>query len=208
MSRRDDDHGIPKARLDALVDAVFGVAMTLLVIGIALPDSFQPKSNRQLTDAVIDLHPQLLVYVITFFVVGLRWLGATRLAAGLDYVSYDYAKLMLLNLFLISCLPFSTMLIGRYGDFFVAATVYAGNTILSALVTMWLDVKAAQESGHPRGWRDFDIGLPLLIATAVLSVVVALFSPAHAMIPYVLNVARPLLGQPAWARPHRGSRKP
>jgi uncharacterized membrane protein len=34
---------IPKRRLDALTDGVFAVAMTLLVIDLRLPESFQPK---------------------------------------------------------------------------------------------------------------------------------------------------------------------
>lgn len=180
--------------------------MTLLVIGVVLPDGFSPKSPGQLREAVIGLHPQFLVYVITFFVVGLRWLGAVRLAANLEYVSFDYAKLMLLNLFLISCLPFSTMMIGRYGEFFLSTLIYAGNTILSALVSLRLDAMAARESGHPHSWRDYDVGLPLLIVTALLSILVGLIDPGYAMLPYLLNVARPLIAKVAAPASHHGRR--
>jgi uncharacterized membrane protein len=33
---------IPKSRLDALTDGVFSVAMTLLITGLRLPETFQP----------------------------------------------------------------------------------------------------------------------------------------------------------------------
>jgi len=38
---------IPKSRLEALTDAVFAFAMTLLVINIELPEGFHPKTNQE-----------------------------------------------------------------------------------------------------------------------------------------------------------------
>jgi len=38
---------IPKIRLEALTDAVFAFAMTLLVINIELPEGFHPKTNQE-----------------------------------------------------------------------------------------------------------------------------------------------------------------
>ena len=34
----------PKARLDALTDGLFGVAMTILVLDVRLPDNFHPHT--------------------------------------------------------------------------------------------------------------------------------------------------------------------
>jgi Endosomal/lysosomal potassium channel TMEM175 len=38
---------IPKGRLEALTDAVFAFAMTLLAINIELPEGFHPKTNQE-----------------------------------------------------------------------------------------------------------------------------------------------------------------
>jgi len=38
----------PKARLDALTDGVFSVAMTLLMLDIRLPDDFHPAGDCEL----------------------------------------------------------------------------------------------------------------------------------------------------------------
>ena len=121
---------ISKTRLDALADAMFGVAMTLLVIDIRLPEAFDPKSGTELLHAIIELQSKFLVYLITFFVVGLRWLGNSRLAAGQETVTETFARWTLLHLFLITCLPFSTMLIGRYDDLAPAVWIYAANMAL------------------------------------------------------------------------------
>ena len=78
----EHEASVSKTRLDALADAMFGVAMTLLVIDIRLPEAFDPKSGAELLDAVLELKSKFLVYLITFFVVGLRWMGNSKLAAG------------------------------------------------------------------------------------------------------------------------------
>ncbi len=193
MANRHNPGGtIPRARLEALSDAVYGVAMTLLVISIALPDSFKPKSAAELYDAIFGLHAQILVYVVTFFVVGLRWLGTTQVAPEGDHVSFDYAKWTLFGLFLITCLPFSTLLIGRFGEFSIASTVYGLNTIASGLVSIRLGLMA-RHPANLSSWLRFNFGLLVLIASAALSIAVGFFRPTAAMIPYVLNFATPFM---------------
>lgn len=143
-------NSISKARLDALADAMFGVAMTLLVIDIRLPESFDPKSGAELWHAITELQSKFLVYLITFFVVGLRWLGNSRLAAGQDTVTEAFARWTLLHLFLITCLPFSTMLIGRYDDLAPAVWIYAANMAFAAMVSIRLNTIADIRAGIPK----------------------------------------------------------
>ena len=65
----------PKSRLDALSDGIFGVAMTLLILDVRLPDEFHPKDGAELLKGLFDLWPKVLPYVISFGVLGLRWLS-------------------------------------------------------------------------------------------------------------------------------------
>ena len=169
---------------------MFGVAMTLLVIDIRLPEDFKPSSAAALLEAILDLKSKFLVYVITFFVVGLRWLGTTRLGAGRETVSGQFALWTLLHLFLITCMPFSTMMVGRYDAFPPAVWIYAANMILGALVAMQLIAIAAQDSGRKVEPGDGVATLWLLIASALLSIVVSFYNPGLAMLAYLLNIAR------------------
>jgi uncharacterized membrane protein len=188
-----DRDGISKTRLDALADAMFGVAMTLLVIDIRLPESFDPKSGTELLHAIVDLQSKFLVYLITFFVVGLRWLGNSRLAAGQETVTEAFARWTLLHLFLITCLPFSTMLIGRYDDLAPAVWIYAANMGIAALVAIRLNTIADREGWYTRGLHDGTRSLWLLFASAVLSVVISFIDPGWSMLAYLLNFVRPLV---------------
>jgi uncharacterized membrane protein len=184
---------VSKARLDALADAMFGVAMTLLVIDIRLPEDFTPSNATELWHAVLELKSKALVYVVTFFVVGLRWLGNTQLAAGRETVSGQFARWTLLHLLLITCMPFSTMMIGRYDDFALAVWIYAANMALGGFVAMRLVVIAAHEAGRKVTQQDGIDALWLLIASTVLSVAISFYSPSQALLAYLINFARPWL---------------
>jgi uncharacterized membrane protein len=172
---------------------MFGVAMTLLVIDIRLPESFDPKSGAELLNAVAGLKSKFLVYLITFFVVGLRWMGNSKLAAGRETVTEQFARWTLLHLFLITCMPFSTMMIGRFDDYALSVWIYAANMALAALVSIRLNTIAENEGWRTAGLQDGTRALWLLIATAMISVAISFYDPGWAMLAYLLNFVRPLI---------------
>ena len=53
---------IPKHRLDGLTDAVFGVAMTLLVLDLKLPETASFKSASEFLHALSELDTQFPQY--------------------------------------------------------------------------------------------------------------------------------------------------
>ena len=172
---------------------MFGVAMTLLVIDIRLPEAFDPKSGAELLNAIGDLQSKFLVYLITFFVVGLRWLGNSKLAAGQETVTGQFARWTLLHLFLITCMPFSTMLIGRYDNLAPAVWIYSANMALAALVAIRLNMIADKQGWHSDGLQDGTRALWLLFASALLSVAISIYDPGWAMLAYLLNFVRPFV---------------
>ena len=48
----------PKARIEALGDGVFSVAMTLLALDIRFPDDFEPKSSAEFLAGAAALWPK------------------------------------------------------------------------------------------------------------------------------------------------------
>src|SRR5689334_19940755 len=111
---RDHAPMIPKSRLDALTDGVFGFAMTLLVVDLRLPDDFRPHESAELLAHLAGLANQLIVYLVSFYVLALRWLGVVRLEPpGVD-VSGAYTRYAMIHLLLVTFVPFATMLVGRY----------------------------------------------------------------------------------------------
>jgi uncharacterized membrane protein len=184
----------PRARLDALSDAVFGVAMTLLVLDVRLPDEFQPHDASDLLQGLIGLTSKLLPYVLSFVVLGLRWLSTLHVRAHGKFVGREYVHWWLLYLLLITCVPFTTIVVGRFASFAPAIWLYAANTILVAVVSFRL---MALTPGIERGdrLRDRQVSLMLLIVSSLLAIAWSFVNPRQAIWALVLNFAGPVLVQ-------------
>lgn len=177
---------IPKSRLDALTDGVFAVAMTLLVIDLRLPETFQPQSAAELLHRIAELGSQLLVYVISFYVLAMRWSGMVKLAPRGEDVSEAYVKWAMLHLLLITLVPFTTMLIGRYPTLAPAVWFYAANTVAFALAATRMVALAEHHPSEERKIED-RIGLGMLIASATAAVLISLGEPKWALLGFLLN---------------------
>jgi uncharacterized membrane protein len=136
-----------KARLDTLSDGIFAVAMTLLVLDIRLPENFHPHDGNELLQGLFDLWPKFVPYVISFGVLGLRWLSNIEIRSRAEYVGREYVNWWLLYQLLITCVPFTTIVVGTYGHFAPAIWLYAGHTLL--IVSSLLAI--ALSFVHPRG---------------------------------------------------------
>jgi uncharacterized membrane protein len=119
-------------RIMAFTDGVMAVAITLLVLNLEIPNV--PES--ELNDAVADLVPSLIAYLLAFALVGRFWVVHHRLFETLR--AFD-ARLMTLNLAflaLIVLVPFGTELFDRYTSEPIAAAVFGAIMGLAAL-THW-----------------------------------------------------------------------
>jgi uncharacterized membrane protein len=103
----------PKSRIDALTDGLFGVAMTILVLDVRLPEAFHADPTG-LVGALRGLWPKFLPYALSFYVLGSTWLANTKLRSTADFVGKRYASSWLLYLFIATCLPFSTSVVGQF----------------------------------------------------------------------------------------------
>jgi uncharacterized membrane protein len=183
---------IPKNRLEALTDGVYAFAMTLLVIDLRLPESFNPKNDGQLLNALSELWSQLLVYAISFWVLGLRWLGQVQIDNHREKVGHGYGAWSLLGLFFVTCVPFSTMLVGRYGHVAPAVWVYAANMAAGSLIALRLQQLDAPQLTSAERASQRDPALAM-IAAALISAAISLISPDHAMLGYLVTLAPVLL---------------
>jgi TMEM175 potassium channel family protein len=182
----------PKARLDALSDSIFGVAMTLLVLDVRLPESFQPRDASELTHALFELWAKFLPYLLSFIVLGLRWLSNIRVRSGRETHGRSYAEWWLFYHLLITCIPLSTIVVGRFAGFAPSIWLYAGNTILIALVSFRLLALTPEleRDGHLRQRR---ISLALLIASSLLAIAWSFVSPHQSLWALALNLASPMI---------------
>ena len=94
-----------KDRMEGFSDGVFGFAITLLVLDIALRP---PGSALQ---QVLNAWPAYLAYVTSFLTIGGAWLAHTGLTDQLARTDSLFLRLNLLVLMVVVFLPFPTHLI-------------------------------------------------------------------------------------------------
>jgi uncharacterized membrane protein len=106
-------------------DAVYAIALTLLVVGIAVPTLTDGGSSEEMWDVLLDLRPEFASFFIGFAVIGRYWLAHHRFVAVLAAVDDRLMLVSLAYLAFVAFLPFPTALVGRYEENFVAFTFYA-----------------------------------------------------------------------------------
>ena len=130
LPRQEDDEAAEEGmgRILALSDGVFAIAMTLLILEIAVPAT---TSDTHLPEALLKLWPGYLAYVLSFVVIARFWVAhhlAFRLIARYDGV---LIWLNLLLLMFVSFLPFPTAVLGRHNGSPAAAVLYAAAVVLA-----------------------------------------------------------------------------
>jgi uncharacterized membrane protein len=70
-----------KSRLDALSDGIFGVAMTLLILDVRLPDDFYPKDGAELVQGLLGVWPRFLWLSYLLLITCVPFSTAGRAAA-------------------------------------------------------------------------------------------------------------------------------
>jgi uncharacterized membrane protein len=171
-------------------DAVFAIAITLLVIEIHVPH-VAVHTDSALAFALLGLLPKYIGFVVSFFVIGRFWIGHHRLCGHLAKADDGLIGRNLLFLMLVAFGPFPTALLSEYPDSRVAVGVYAGWLILAGIANHSMSAYANKHhelwvSGEtPAGFaRLLKISwLPVVIGVAALAF--GLVSPMLAMIPLI-----------------------
>jgi uncharacterized membrane protein len=191
LPRHEDDEAAEEGigRILALSDGVFAIALTLLILEIAVPAT---TSNAGLPKALLALWPRYLAYLVSFVVIARFW-GTHRLAFRL--IARDDGALVSLNLLLllfVAFLPFPTAVLGQHFGSPAAAVLYATSVTLASIASTaywWYasgrgrllrtDVRRAQV----RALRARSLSAPVFFA---LTLPIAVFAPYAAEILWIL----------------------
>lgn len=128
-----EEREIEFGRALAFSDGVFGVAITLLITTIDVPHVTGPDLESKLVDALRALDDSVLSYFISFAVIGLMWMHHHRLFSRIRRLDTAALWLNLLSLAFIVLMPFTTELMGDYGDEPISIALYALNIALAVV---------------------------------------------------------------------------
>jgi uncharacterized membrane protein len=116
---------MPKNRLEAYSDCIIAFAITLLILGIQIPDMGAARvDNPAMLKAIFGLLPNFAVYVISFVVCTVWWISHHTFIDDLHSVDRRLLWLNSLFLMLIAFIPFPTGLLGHHPGQPIATAFY------------------------------------------------------------------------------------
>lgn len=133
-------------RLANLSDAVFAIAMTLLVLTLDVPD----PAAGPLADALLERLPQLIAFVLAFALVASVWWAHHKFVSRLASIGRSEMALTLILLGAVALMPYPTGLIGIAPTDSAAAVPFIGLFVIIMAIFLLLYVSAQRT----HAWRE------------------------------------------------------
>ena len=201
--------GLSTGRLEALSDGVYAIAITLLVLDIAVP----AHAGAHLLRSLAHQWPSYLAYVVSFSTIGASWLGHNVITEYLDRADAAFIRLNLLLLAFVAFLPFPTRLfadyIGEDQPERVAATIYGIFLLLSSTLLWVLWRYAVRANLADEEVQLLTQRLTPGLGGYVVLIVLGLFVPVIAVVGYLAIALYYVIPFRRWSRlhlPRRGRR--
>lgn len=177
-------------RLETLVDGIFAIVMTLLVLSLNVPQIAYPATNAAILDSLIHMSPQFFIYVLSFVLLATFW----RINHSQFYlIKKTNQTLLWINviwLLLVALVPFSTNLVGDYGYLTVSMVFFDLNLFLIGLFFYlnwyyavkknFIDINVDRESIEHR--KKVNLALP---SFAILAMLLAFITPEFSSLVYL-----------------------
>jgi uncharacterized membrane protein len=180
------------ARVAALSDGIFAIALTLLVVQIHLPELPSPATDAQLADALWAAAPGIFAYALSFLVIGRYWMAHRRIFDHVQRADHYTVRINLLFLVLVSFMPVPTFVLGIYGYLRGAVIFYAASAAATGLMLVllsWYAHRCRTVDGGPTEPGKWLLGswrLWLVPAFFLLSILLAVLIPAAVRVVWLL----------------------
>ena len=175
-------------RLTALVDGIFTVAMTIMVVSLVVPET------NDISNSLIDMWPALFNYALSFFILGMFWVTHNKHYLNIEKTDEKYVWLNIIWLMFVVLVPFSTSLISTYSDV-TAAEIFFHLNMLAIFALFYLQVKYVDDHRELLGVKKvepklFERVLTLdkrLMLIALLGIILAFVIPDWSNTVYLLS---------------------
>lgn len=115
-----------KSRIEAFTDGVTAIIITIMVLELRAPHDAS-------WNAITIMWPTFLSYAISFLFVGLNWASHHHLFQTVSKVNNKILWINMLNLFVLSLVPFATATMGESHFKPITVSIYAAILTLSVL---------------------------------------------------------------------------
>lgn len=175
-----------------MVDTIFAFAMTLLVLGMVMPQFSESQAVSELPPYLAKLLPQFILFIIAFLVLAFFWIEHHRQFHYLRIVNPTILRFNVAILIFIVLIPFTTDVSGAYDGILIAVLLFHVNLLIvgSLFLGQWMYICRRDHLCS----TEFDINMEryrfwILVTVpsiAFLGIVMAYFSPPYSLLVYIL----------------------
>lgn len=123
-------------RLETLVDGIFAIAMTILVLGLAVPHLTGELSNNIVQTSYYMLLPNVFAFILSFLLLAAFWTGHHRVFNQIGRVNSTLLWINMVWLLFIVMVPFSASSIGEYGSYIIPNLIFNINMLGIAVLLL------------------------------------------------------------------------
>jgi len=183
------DRGEGTERIQFFSDAVFAIAMTLLILEIRLPEG----AENDLWGALVSLWPSFFAYLLSFAIIGLNWVTHHRKFRVITRFDNRLITINLVLLAVIAFVPFPTSVMADHGSQVPAIVLYAATVGALSLLQLWIWVHAYR---HGLMESSVDEGIFRLVRANLLPTIFVFFGSIP--LAFVLGSLTPFLWVLLW----------
>jgi uncharacterized membrane protein len=124
------------SRVETFSDSVFAIALTLLILGIKVPDFNDFASNEKLYQSLVNLWPSYFAFILSFTAVLIMWINHHGFFKYLRRIDPAFLFANGFLLLTVTFINFPTAVLAKYFDteaFNIASAFYCGSMVLISL---------------------------------------------------------------------------
>ena len=185
------NHGLQLERIVFFSDAVFAIAITLLIIEVKVPHLEHAASDRDFAIALVRLIPNFVGYFFSFLVIGAYWVGHHKIYGQI--VSWNYGLIWRNVFFLmaIAFMPFTTAFFSEYPTELVPLLMYASTFAAAGALEIFMFRYAIRNrltdpAADPTELAHLTWRMAILPAAGIAAMLIGMIKPIFAGFAFML----------------------
>ncbi len=173
----DKTHAL--VRLETFSDAVFAVAMTVLVLDLRSPEiSAAVRANRFDFSFLVHEVPHFIAFLVSFLLLAINWMVLVNFFRGVTRATWEMMWMTMIYLLFVCLVPWSTALVASNPTLPQAVAVYAVVLTCAGVPGFWLSryLDRVFPVAEPRSFR-VDSAMLLLGLVSSASAFVTVYIP-------------------------------
>jgi uncharacterized membrane protein len=134
------------SRVEAFSDGVFSIALTLLILGIKVPELNNSETSQKLTLTLMNLWPSYFAFILSFLAVLIMWINHHGFFKQIKKINSVFLFANGFLLLMVTFINFPTAVLAKFVNtpaFNIASAFYCGTMVLISVAYNLLWFSAA-----------------------------------------------------------------